>query len=164
MGVWGYVLTWWFTIGGGSNQLSLIRLRNYVNQITSFAFYLLKQILPEWLIFLPTKHWLQRFPNFDVFRQQKNPNKCSSISELKLTLRYLCICTCNYINLGSVEDGRALCELSWNFHPVLSPSCPAEDARSRFLLNVIAHVFSWLPFCTLRTSRSVAKPVKPSLD
>ncbi len=47
---------------------------------------------------------------------------------------------------GSTPGSTVLWELIRHFHPVLSPSCVAEDSRSgdRFQV-VVAHVFRWTP-------------------
>ncbi len=92
---------------------------------------------------------------------------------------YLLTCTCVGIHLGRVgpvftnwDDPVAywgtpgltfLCELTKGFHSVLSPSCVAENPRSRSALIVVAHVFSWPPV-RLRHVRGGTGTINPASD
>ncbi len=49
----------------------------------------------------------------------------------------------DHVSDGSTPGSAVLCEHTRHFHPVLSPSCVAEDSRSA--LVVVAHVFSCPP-------------------
>ncbi len=60
----------------------------------------------------------------------------------------------DHVSNRGTPGSTVLCELTRDFHPVIAPSCVADDSQSgggfRSALIVVAHVFSWHPIRLLR--------------